>query len=62
MTNTLLAGWKAMFVLGWTGRMLERASLLHAEVSGSAAEDYQDPTQLACCRVQSVRNGGREQR
>lgn len=62
MTNTILVEWRALFVLGWTGRMLERSSLPHMEVSESVGEVYQGITGFATCRVQSVRNGGREQR
>ncbi len=39
MTNTIIAEWKAMFLLGWTGRMLERSSLLHVKTRGARSEE-----------------------
>lgn len=59
MTNTILAEWKAMFVLGWTGRMLERSSLARTEAPGFRSEEYR-PTRHAAYGTRSARNKGEE--
>jgi len=61
LTITIVAEWKAMFVLGWTSRMLESSALLHVDASGSSSGEDQ-ATRAAVSTARSVRSREREQR
>lgn len=61
MTITIVAEWKAMFLLGWTGHMLESSLLLHVDASGSpngvtqATREASSSTRLARSREREER-------
>jgi len=63
LTTTILAEWKAMFVLGWTGRMLESSPLLHVDASSSSSRGEQGIREAASnSNARPVQIREREQR
>ena len=63
LTITIVAEWKAMFVLGWTARMLESSPLLRVDASGSSSgEDQATRPAASNYNARPVRSREREER